>query len=68
MKARECPFCESPRVEVVEEEVMGKTVRRVRCMACRAAGPVFYTSDTQAQAVEHWNNRAEFRSWTEVPE
>lgn len=66
MKVRECPFCESPRVEIVEDEVMGKTVHKVRCMACGASGPVNYSSDTTAKAVHGWNLRAEFRSYTEV--
>lgn len=66
MRARECPFCESPRLEIVEEEVMEKNVLKVRCMACGATGPVNYTTVSKAKAVENWNRRAEFRTYTEV--
>jgi len=66
MKARECPFCESPRLEIVADEVMEKDVFRVRCMACGAEGPVNYLADSKAVAVENWDRRAEFRIYTEV--
>lgn len=66
MKARECPFCESRRVEAAETEIMGKKVLRIRCMACGAEGPVNYASESTPVAVTNWNRRAEFRSWTEV--
>ena len=66
MRARECPFCGSPRLEFVEEEMMDKTIYRVRCMACGAESPVNYLSDTQRKAVQNWDRRSEFRSYTEV--
>ena len=66
MKVRECPFCESTRMEIVEADVMGKPAKRVKCMCCRAEGPVFYGTGTNKEAIAHWNSRAEFRSWSEV--
>lgn len=66
MRSRECPFCGSPRLEFVEAEIMEKPVLKVRCMACGAEGPVNYASETKRKAVENWDRRSEFRTYTEV--
>lgn len=66
MRARECPFCGSPRIEFEEEQMMDKTVYKVRCMACGASGPVNFVSETKRKAVQNWDRRSEFRTYTEV--
>jgi len=67
MTVRECPFCGSPRLEVVPALCMDKLVKRIRCMACGAEGPVNFCSETDHKAVQNWNRRSEFRTYMELP-
>lgn len=45
---------------------MDKAVYKVRCMACGASGPVNFVSETKRKAVQNWDRRSEFRTYTEV--
>lgn len=67
MDPRHCPFCGSPMVNVIGKHATSayayhtshKPKFSVRCVACRARGPIKRTED---DAVVAWNGKAALSS------
>lgn len=49
-----CPFCGGDS-QSVQDLSVGAAMAWVRCMGCRASGPL---RETPAEAIEAWNRRA----------